>query len=178
MLGLVDRSLLRRYQICNEAQARLFEHVLLKHAFFNNMICVQLSAFNSNPYGRTPSPAHNSNDMFASTCSFIKNDPLCMAYHPYHFVGEVLLHPVYIQCVWLILSRKFSSSPAGRKLRVWRQASRAGGGVFTDVNWLKFRYILQIMIWYSPCSQKMLYVLSIFLYARFTPFQKIVVHTH
>ena len=32
--------------------------------------------------------------MFASTCSFTKNDPLCMAYHPYHFVGEVLLHPV------------------------------------------------------------------------------------
>ena len=25
-----------------------------------------------------------------------KNDPLCMAYHPYHFVGEVLLHPLYI----------------------------------------------------------------------------------
>ena len=25
-----------------------------------------------------------------------KNDPLCMAYHPYHFVGEVLLHPVYM----------------------------------------------------------------------------------
>ena len=38
-----------------------------------------------------------------------------------------------IQCVWLILSRKFSSSPAGEKLRVWRQASRAGGGVFTEV---------------------------------------------
>ena len=33
--------------------------------------------------------------MFASPCSFTKNDPLCMAYHPYHFVGEVLLHPVY-----------------------------------------------------------------------------------
>ena len=33
--------------------------------------------------------------MFASICSFTKNDPLCMAYHPYHFVGEVLLHPVY-----------------------------------------------------------------------------------
>ena len=40
-----------------------------------------------------------------------------------------------VQWVWLILSRKFSSSPAGRKLRVWRQASRAGGGVFTEVNW-------------------------------------------
>ena len=51
-----------------------------------------------------------------------------------------------IQCVWLILSRKFSSSPAGGKLRVWRQASRAGGGVFTEVNWLKLRYILHIMI--------------------------------
>ena len=47
-----------------------------------------------------------------------------------------------IQCVWFILSRKFSSSPAGRKLRVWRQASRAGGGVVTEVNWLKLRYIL------------------------------------
>ena len=34
--------------------------------------------------------------MFANICSFTKNDPLCMAYHPYHFVGEVLLHPVYI----------------------------------------------------------------------------------
>ena len=34
--------------------------------------------------------------MFASTCSFTKNDPLCMAYHPYHFVGEVLLHAVCI----------------------------------------------------------------------------------
>ena len=33
--------------------------------------------------------------MFAAKCSFTKNDPLCMAYHPYHFVGEVLLHPVY-----------------------------------------------------------------------------------
>ena len=33
--------------------------------------------------------------MFASICSFTKNDPLCMAYHPYGFVGEVLLHPVY-----------------------------------------------------------------------------------
>ena len=34
--------------------------------------------------------------MFASTCSFTKNDSLFMAYHPYHFVGEVLLHPVYM----------------------------------------------------------------------------------
>ena len=34
--------------------------------------------------------------MFASTCSFTKNHPLCMVYYPYHFVGEVLLHPVYI----------------------------------------------------------------------------------
>ena len=34
--------------------------------------------------------------MFASIYSFTKNDPLCMAYHPYHFVGEVLLHTVYI----------------------------------------------------------------------------------
>ena len=34
--------------------------------------------------------------MFTSKCSFTKNDPLCMAYHPYHFIGEVLLHPVYI----------------------------------------------------------------------------------
>ena len=50
--------------------------------------------------------------------------------------------------------------------------------MFTEVNWLKLRYILHIMIWYSPCSQKMLYVLSIFLYARLTPFQKIAVHTH
>ena len=54
--------------------------------------------------------------------------------------------PMYTQCVWLILSRKFSSSPAGRELRVWRQAS----GVFTEVNWLKLMYILH-MIWYSPC---------------------------
>ena len=72
-------------------------------------------------------------------------------------------------CVWLTLSQKFSSSPAGRKLRIWCQASRVGGGVFTEVNWLKHGYILHIMIWYSPCSQKMLYVLSIFLYAHFTP---------
>ena len=91
---------------------------------------------------------------------------------PYNTTGNI------IQCVWLILSRKFSSSPAGRKLRIWRQACRAGGGVFTEVNWLKLRYILHIMIWFSPCSLKMLYVLSIFLYARFTPFQKIVVHAH
>ena len=70
------------------------EHVLQKHAFFNKMICVQLSVLNSDPYGRTPSPAHNSNDMFESTCSVTKNDPIYMAYHPYHFVGEVLLHPV------------------------------------------------------------------------------------
>ena len=68
-----------------------------------------------------------------------------------------------MQCVWLILSRKFSSSPAGQKLRVWRQASWAGGRVFAEVNWLKLRYTLHIMIWYSPCSQKMLYVLSIFI---------------
>ena len=33
--------------------------------------------------------------MFATICSFTKNDPLCMTYHPYHFVGKVLLHPVY-----------------------------------------------------------------------------------
>ena len=33
--------------------------------------------------------------MFSSICSFTKNDPLCMAYHPYHFVDEVLLHPIY-----------------------------------------------------------------------------------
>ena len=33
--------------------------------------------------------------MFASIHSFTKNDPICMAYHPYHFVGEVLLHTVY-----------------------------------------------------------------------------------
>ena len=34
--------------------------------------------------------------MFASICSLTKNDPLCMAFHPYHFVGEVLLHPVLL----------------------------------------------------------------------------------
>ena len=34
--------------------------------------------------------------MSASTCPFTKNYPLCMDYHPYHFVGEVLLHSVYI----------------------------------------------------------------------------------
>ena len=33
--------------------------------------------------------------MFATICSFTKNDPLCMAYHPYNFVGEVLLQPVF-----------------------------------------------------------------------------------
>ena len=63
---------------------------------------------------------------------------------------------IYTQCVWLILLRKFSSTPAGGKLRVWRQASRAEGGVFTEVNWLKLRYIFHIMIWYSSCSRKML----------------------
>ena len=26
---------------------------------------------------------------------FHENDPLCMVYHPYHFVGEVLLNPVF-----------------------------------------------------------------------------------
>ena len=41
--------------------------------------------------------AHNS----GTTCLRVyvpsqKNDPLCMTYYPYHFVGEVLLHPVYI----------------------------------------------------------------------------------
>ena len=61
---------------------------------------------------------------------------------------------INLQCVWLILSRKFSSSPAVWNLRVWRQASWAGGRVFTEVNWLKLRYILHIMIWYSLCSQK------------------------
>ena len=45
---------------------------------------------------RTLIHAHNS----GTTCLRVyvpsqKNDPLCMAYHPYHFVGEVLLHPVY-----------------------------------------------------------------------------------
>ena len=39
LLSRVGRSLLRRYQTCNEAQGRLFEHVLQKHAFFNKMIC-------------------------------------------------------------------------------------------------------------------------------------------
>ena len=63
------------------------------------------------------------------------------------------------QCAWLILSRKLSSSPAGRKLRVWRQTSRAGGGVFTEVNWLKLRYILHIMLWCSPCSQNLVAVI-------------------
>ena len=33
LLGRVGRSLLRRYQTCNEAHGRLFEHVLWKHAF-------------------------------------------------------------------------------------------------------------------------------------------------
>ena len=60
------------------------------------MICVQLFVFNCDSYGCTPSPARNSQ----TTCLRVhvpsqKNDPLCMAYHPYHFVGEVLLHPVY-----------------------------------------------------------------------------------
>ena len=36
--------------------------------------------------------------MLMSICSFTKDDPLCMTYHPYHFVGEVLLHPVYQPC--------------------------------------------------------------------------------
>ena len=47
-----------------------------------------------------------------------------------HPVTEILLQP----------------GAAGRKLRVWRQASRAGGGVFTEVNWLKLRYILHITL--------------------------------
>ena len=53
------------------------------------------------------------------------------------FLLKLIPFPRLVQCIWLILSRKFSSSPAGRKLRAWRQASRAGGGVFTEVNWLK-----------------------------------------
>ena len=60
LLGRVGRSLLRRYQTCNEAQGRLFEHVLYKHAFSNKMICVQLFVFNSDSYGRTSSHVHNS----------------------------------------------------------------------------------------------------------------------
>ena len=31
-----------------------------------------------------------------------KNDPLCMAYHPYHFVGEVLYIYIYIYTVSLL----------------------------------------------------------------------------
>ena len=34
--------------------------------------------------------------MIASTCTFTKNNHLRMVYHPYHFVGEVLLHPVHM----------------------------------------------------------------------------------
>ena len=51
------------YRCCDDikhAQDRLFEHVLQKQASFNKTICVQLFVFNSDPYGRTPSPAHNS----------------------------------------------------------------------------------------------------------------------
>ena len=78
-------------------------------------MCVQLFVFNSDPHGRTLSPAHKLlNDMFASICSFTKNDPLCMVYHPYHFVGEVLLHPVYILYIYIyIYNYEFSKENAG-----------------------------------------------------------------
>ena len=46
---------------------------------------------------RTLIHAHNS----GTTCLRVyvpsqKNDHLCMTYHPFHFVGEVLLHPIYV----------------------------------------------------------------------------------
>ena len=66
--------------------------------------------------------------MFASTCSFTKNDPLCMGYHPYHFVGEVLLHPVYQMrplpsiggWIWFLISY---SSPIDTRGRMWSKFS-------------------------------------------------------
>ena len=67
---------------------------------------------------------------------------------------SILILSSHLQCVWLTLSRKFSSSPAGWKLRVCRQAILAGGGVFTEVNWLKLRYILHIMILCMCCTCK------------------------
>ena len=55
--------------------------------------------------------------MFASINSFTKNDHLCMAYHSYHFVGEVLLHSVSLgQKEALILSS--CHTPFGRVLTV------------------------------------------------------------
>ena len=66
-----------------------------KNMPFSIKWCVQLSVFNSDPYGRTPSPAHNSNDMFESTCSFTKNYPLCMAYYPFILSAR----SCYILCI-------------------------------------------------------------------------------
>ena len=54
--------------------------------------------------------------MFASIYSFTKNVPLCMAYHPYHFVGEVLLHPVYE--IWQLKTNYFIIH--FQPLRCWR----------------------------------------------------------
>ena len=74
------------------------------------IVCIQFQPLRANAF---------INNMFANICSFRKNDPLCMAYHPYHFVGEVLLHPVYacilfrnfsVAMAWLVES--LSSNPA------------------------------------------------------------------
>ena len=73
---------------------------IVKHAFFNKMISVQLSVFNSDPYGRTASLRISHKRHVCEYMFLHKKDPLCMAYHPYHFVGEVLLHPVYIPDLW------------------------------------------------------------------------------
>ena len=55
------------------------------------IVCIQFRPLRANTF----TCAELINDMFANICSFRKNDPLCMTYHPYHFVGEVLLHPVF-----------------------------------------------------------------------------------
>ena len=69
---------------------------------------------------------------------------------------------------------------AGRKLRVWRQASRAGGGVFTEVKWLKLRYCISYTSWFGThpahrrccmcCPFSWLHVSHLF--------KKLLLHTH
>ena len=73
--------------------------------------------------------------MFASVCSFTENDPLCMAYHPSHFVGELLLHPVYFE------SRN-ETTKSWRHLTLERGAYNALACAITLFSKWKFRDIL------------------------------------
>ena len=75
-----------------------------------------------------------------------------MAYHPYHFVSEVLLHPVYSASG---SSCHEDSSPAQNTLRVWHQARLSPWGpcLFTDLLavWEWSCFALQVIVQEIVC---------------------------